>query len=95
MDYVRVRNYPAEEWSKYSYVANLDKLTDSEFLDEWGREFFAESRRRIDLIRYGKFSSGTWWDKTPDADKHTEIWPIMRDVLNANHELVQNPGYNK
>ena len=22
LDYVRVRNYPAEEWSKYSYVAN-------------------------------------------------------------------------
>ncbi len=34
-----------------------------EMLDEWGREFFA-SRRRIDLIRYGKFSSGPWWDKT-------------------------------
>ncbi len=78
---MRLRVMPSLTWTRCSM--------------RWGREFFAESRRRIDLIRYGKFSSGTWWDKTPDADKHTEIWPIMRDVLNANHELVQNPGYNK
>ena len=48
---------------------------------------FAESRRRIDLIRFGKFSGGTWWDKTPDADNHTEIFPIMRPILNANPAL--------
>jgi hypothetical protein len=67
----------------------------NEMLDEWGREFFAESRRRVDLIRYGKFSNSTWWDKSADADKHTEIFPIMRTILNANLNLVQNPGYNK
>ena len=93
---VRKRNSPAADYEEYLYAPEGNaKLDLDEMLDEWGREFFAESRRRIDLIRYGKFSSGTWWDKTPDADKHTEIWPIMRDVLNANHELVQNPGYNK
>ena len=93
---VRKRNYPAADYEEYLYAPEGNaKLDLDEMLDEWGREFFAESRRRIDLIRDGKFSSGTWWDKTPDADKHTEIWPIMRDVLNANHELVQNPGYNK
>lgn len=93
---VRKRNYPAADYEEYLYAPEGNaKLDLDEMLDEWGREFFAESRRRIDLIRYGKFSSGTWWDKTPDADKHTEIWPIMRDVLNANHELIQNPGYNK
>ena len=69
-------------------------IDEKEMLDEWGREFFAESRRRIDLIRYGKFCSGTWWDKTPDADRHTEIFPIMRPILNSNPSLVQNPGYN-
>ena len=70
-------------------------LEAQDLLAEWGRECFAESRRRIDLIRFGKFTSGTWWDKTPDADKHTEIFPIMRDILNANHALKQNDGYNK
>ncbi len=70
------------------------QLDEKEMLDEWGREFFAESRRRIDLIRFGKFSTGTWWDKTPDADRHYEIFPIMRPILNSNPKLVQNPGYS-
>ena len=92
---VRRRNYPADQLATVLYApegkAELDM---TEMLDEWGREFFAESRRRIDLIRFGKFNSGTWWDKTPDADDHTKIFPIMRPILNANPALVQNPGYN-
>ena len=93
---VRRRNYEAANLSDALYApegsANLDM---NEMLDEWGREFFAESRRRIDLIRFGKFCSGSWWDKTADADDHTKIFPIMRSVLNANLKLVQNPGYNQ
>lgn len=92
---VRKRNYPADKWAQNLYAPEGSaKLDMQEMLAEWGREFFAESRRRIDLIRFGKFCSGTWWDKTPDADTHTEIFPIMRDILNANHNLKQNPGYN-
>lgn len=93
---VRRRNYPQDKLNDVLYApegnANLDM---DEMLDEWGREFFAESRRRIDLIRYDKFNTGTWWDKTPDADGHTKIFPIMRPILNANPALVQNPGYSK
>ncbi len=92
---VRRRNYPAENLNDVLYAPegkiNLDE---KEMLDEWGREFFAESRRRIDLIRYGKFSTGTWWDKTPDQGSYTEIFPIMRPILNSNPALVQNPGYS-
>ncbi len=92
---VRRRNYPAENLDAVLYSPEGKvALDEKEMLDEWGREFFAESRRRIDLIRYGKFCSGTWWDKTPDADRHTEIFPIMRPILNSNPSLVQNPGYN-
>lgn len=93
---VRRCNYPAENLEANLYFpegkANLDE---KEMLAEWGREFFAESRRRVDLIRFGKFTSGTWWDKTPDADNHTAIFPIMREILNANPKLKQNPGYNQ
>ena len=93
---VRKRNYPEAEYANVLYSPEgVVSLDEKELLAEWGREFFAESRRRIDLIRFGKFSSGTWWDKTPDADNHTEIFPIMRPILNANLKLVQNPGYNK
>mgnify|MGYP000110926752 FL=1 len=72
LDYVRIRNYPTEEWSKYSYVANPAKLTDAEFLDEWGREFLGERRRRVDLIRWGKFGEA-WWNKEKD--------PPIRNIL--------------
>ena len=93
---VRKRNYPDDKLVDNLYAPDgRATLDEKELLAEWGREFFAESRRRIDLIRFGKFTSGTWWDKTPDADKHTEIFPIMRDILNANHALKQNDGYNK
>lgn len=93
---VRRRNYPAENIENVLYEPEGKVSLDmDEMLDEWGREFFAEGRRRIDLIRHGVFCSGTWWDKTPDADRHTEIFPIMRPVLDANPALNQNPGYNK
>jgi hypothetical protein len=91
LNQVRKRNFPAG--SSSLYLADGSQLTDQEMLDEWGREFFGESRRRTDLIRWGVFSTGTWWDKKPDADKHTEIFPIGRDILNVNPQLKQNPGY--
>ena len=93
---VRRRNYPAENLDDvlYSPEGNV-RLDEKEMLDEWGREFFAESRRRIDLIRFGKFNSGKWWDKTPDSDDHTAIFPLTRTILNSNHNLQQNPGYGR
>jgi len=39
------------------------------------------------------FSTGTWWDKKPDADNHTDIFPIGQNVLNVSTQLKQNPGY--
>lgn len=93
---VRRRNYPADKLSTNLYAPEgRAELDEKEMLAEWGREFFAEGRRRIDLIRFGKFSTGSWWDKTPDAGNYTEIFPIMRPILNSNTQLVQNPGYSK
>lgn len=89
---VRKRNYPAGSPSLYK--PDGSQLTDQEMLDEWGREFIGENRRRTDLIRWGVFNTGTWWDKKPDADNHTAIFPIGQDIMGANPQLVQNPGYN-
>jgi hypothetical protein len=88
---VRARNYPPGSPSLYN--PDGSQLNDQEILDEWGREFVMEGRRRIDLIRWGKFNSGVWWDKQPDADDHTKIFPIGETILNTSPQLVQNPGY--
>ena len=91
---VRKRNYPSSDWSIVLYApegaATLDM---KEMLAEWGREFFAEGRRRIDLIRFGKFGNA-WWDKDADADNHTEIFPFHTEILNTHTGMKQNPGYN-
>lgn len=91
LNQVRKRNYPDNSPSLYKLDGS--QLTDQEMLDEWGREFLGENRRRTDLIRWGVFNTGTWWDKKPDADDHTTIFPIGREILNVNPQMKQNPGY--
>ncbi|WP_299470348.1 RagB/SusD family nutrient uptake outer membrane protein [Mucilaginibacter sp.] len=91
LNQVRRRNYP--DGSPSLYKLDGSQLTDQEMLDEWGRGFIGENRRRTDLIRWGVFNTGTWWDKKPDGDIHTEIFPLGRDILNVNPQLKQNPGY--
>ncbi|QEC75217.1 RagB/SusD family nutrient uptake outer membrane protein [Mucilaginibacter ginsenosidivorax] len=91
LNQVRRRNYP--DGSSSLYKSDGSQLTDQEMLDEWGREFIGENRRRTDLIRWGVFNTGTWWDKKADGDKHTEIFPIGRDIMNVNPQFKQNPGY--
>ena len=67
-------------------------LNEQELLDEWGREFLEEGRRRMDLIRFDRFTEA-WWDKPADADHHCEIYPLSQEALSQNIFLVQNPGY--
>lgn len=87
---VRRRYFPEGSESLY----DVGDLNEQELLDEWGREFIGEGRRRTDLIRFGKFTTGTWWDKQSDGgDKYLQIFPIAETVLNINPQLKQNPGY--
>lgn len=95
LNQVRKRYYPEDKWAEYLYAPDGSAvLTAAELLDEWGREFIGEGRRRTDLVRWDKFSSGTWWDKQPDADNHTDILCLYRDNLSINPKLKQNPGYD-
>ena len=71
-----------------------------EICDEWSREFFFEGRRRMDLIRFGKFggSSYTWrWKggvyEGTNFPATRNIFAIPTSDLTANENLVQNPGY--
>lgn len=91
---VRRRYYPSDKHKEVLYQPEGNITLDlDEMLDEWGREFLAEGRRRIDLIRFDKFNKGTWWDKQPDADDHTKIYPVPRVQITTNAALKQNPGY--
>ena len=92
---VRRRNNPSAMYRHVLYQPEGTVQLDlDEMLDEWGREFLAEGRRRIDLIRFDKFTKGKWWDKQPDADDHAKIWPVPRVQITTNAALKQNPGYN-
>jgi hypothetical protein len=70
-------------------------------LDERARELYWEGHRRTDLIRYGKFTGGTYlwpWKGKAAAGAATEsfrdLYPIPSNDLGANPTLKQNPGYN-
>lgn len=93
LDSVRKRNFTNEDWINHSYENNLSRLTDNEFIIEWGREFLGERRRRTDLVRWGLFSTATWWDKSPDII-NMDLFPIPNRALNANPLLKQTtPGF--
>lgn len=92
LNQVRKRNYVDFNSSIAYQPEGSVKLDLDEMLDEWGREFIQEGRRRTDLIRFGRFQEA-WWDKPKDSDTHYELFPISRQALEQNKYLKQNPGY--
>ena len=76
------------------------QLTLPFLLDERARELYWECHRRTDLIRFGQFTNGTyvweWKGDTPNGTQtasYRDLYPIPANDLNANPNLVQNPGY--
>ncbi|WP_282636572.1 RagB/SusD family nutrient uptake outer membrane protein [Sphingobacterium thalpophilum] len=63
------------------------------FLDELGWEFDQEAHRRTDLIRFGVFSSKSWFSHKATKNVSRNLFPIPRAALNTNTNLKQNPGY--
>lgn len=62
------------------------------FLDELGWEFNQEARRRQDLIRFGVFTTKSWFAHSPNGD-YRKLYPIPRVEINKNGNLKQNDGY--
>ncbi len=62
------------------------------FLDELGWEFAAEGHRRQDLIRFGVFTTKSWFNHTPNGD-YRVIFAIPSGAIATNPNLKQNPGY--
>lgn len=84
------RAYTAADWASEAYTPAT--LTMDELLAERGREFIFEGMRRNDLVRFGKFATGTWWDHKPSA-ANKALYPIPQRQIDLNNSLVQNPGY--
>ena len=70
-------------------------------LDERAREFMWEGRRRVDLIRFGKFTDvnypwtlkGGLMNGKIALPSYKTIFPIIQSDLSSNSNLVQNEGY--
>jgi hypothetical protein len=84
------RAFSASDWTTRAYTPST--LTLDELLAERGREFIFEGFRRDDLIRFGKFTTASWWDHTPTAATKN-IFPIPQQQRDLNSNLAQNPGY--
>lgn len=79
------------------------ELTENLLLDERGREFYYESIRRTDLIRFNQYVGPlqkVWQFKGSLNDpqgtrvaSHLDLYPIPNPVLNAQPNFKQNPGY--
>ena len=84
-----------------AHAAPLSNASLQTILDEWGREFYFEGRRRVDLIRFGKFGGTTdykWQWKGGvmngrDFQATRNVFAIPKSDIIANKNLVQNPGY--
>ncbi|MCR5019348.1 MAG: RagB/SusD family nutrient uptake outer membrane protein [Bacteroidales bacterium] len=84
-----------------SHATAKTAYTLNDILDEWSREFYFEGRRRMDLVRYGKFggeNNYNWAWKNGVAEGANfpatrNIFAIPTTDLVANTNLKQNEGY--
>ena len=79
---------------------NEGELTLDFIINERARELYWEGQRRTDLVRFGKFTGGTYlWPWKGNAalgtatDSKFDVFPLPDADVNANQNLVQNPGY--
>lgn len=81
--------------------ANISSFSLDQILDEWAKEFGFEGRRRMDLVRFGRYGGQNeykweWMGGTyagAPFPKEFNIFPLPNSDLNANSNLHQNPGY--
>lgn len=75
-------------------------ISETGFIEEWGREFYLEGRRRSDLVRFDAFTTGKYlWDwkggiyaGTAVQSKYN-LFPIPASDLTNNPNMHQNEGF--
>ena len=72
-------------------AAPLASIDLDAMLEERAFEFYFESQRRTDLIRFGKFNDA-WTDKAA-SDVNKRVFPIPLNALASSSKLTQNMGY--
>jgi len=87
---VRARCFTPAKPIALADFATKEALRDR-ILDERGFELLWEGYRRQDLIRTGHFLDA--WSLKAPSDPHRVLFPIPQTQLDANPNLVQNPGY--
>ena len=97
---LRDRAYLNTGGSTYGEITLADLTAPDFLLNERGRELYWEGTRRTDLIRFGKFTAGSYlwpWKGGAKAGQGVaatlNIYPIPSTDIVANPSLVQNPGY--
>jgi len=102
---VRKRYFKASDWTTVQNEPGpgFTAFDEDWMLNEWGKEFLCEGRRRrTDLRRFDKFTQGQWWffgrgegdDSYPaQRDRKYEWFPLPEAALTVNPGLVQNPNY--
>ncbi|AOW21550.1 RagB/SusD family nutrient uptake outer membrane protein [Urechidicola croceus] len=72
----------------------LSSLSETDMIDERGRELYKEMWRRNDLIRFGQYTKD-WEFKSPESigDETKNLFPIPSNAILSNPNLMQNPGY--
>ena len=87
---IRKRAFAPEDWGTHEYTTAT--LTMDELLAELGRELIFEGYRRQELIRWGKYTTATWWDHSA-SEGFRELFPVPQTQRVLNPNLGQNTGY--
>jgi len=101
INYIRDRAFKGGDFgSTPTNTYRLTSITLDDILKERGREFYYEAQRRTDLIRFGKFTGGSYlWQWKGGVKEgvatsvHLNIFPIPAAEVSANPYIKQNPNY--
>jgi hypothetical protein len=72
-----------------------------DIFNEWSKEFWFEGRRRVDMVRFGRFGGQSeykweWMGNAFEGNQfpaYRNIFPIPVIDLENNPNLIQNEGY--